>query len=400
MKKNPILDFLFNYLNDLNISCLITDGKGITMSDLDNGLRSSILKLSAASPSYVLKEIEENAIYHIIDYYECNYTFFRFPDTKEFLFAGPYLLQPLAEAEIQPLMNRLKIPQELFGQLCDYYYSIPCITGQSFQLLFLHAYNSLFESRLTDIIHVDLKNMETREQYLDQHQFLVSEDPILSMRLLEKRYQIEDELLDAVAHGNTVKALSFAESMQKIRFLPRTNNEERDAKNLTITFNTLLRRAVYKSGVPPFYIDAISCNFVRLIEQCQSIKKINDIVPYMIKSYCNLASKHNTTSYSEPVRQILVTIDASLTADLSLKRFARDLFLNTSYLSALFKKEVGMTLTDYVNKSRIEYAKKLLKSTTLSIQNIAAQSGFSDIHYFNRLFRRETGHSPKEWRNR
>ena len=68
------------------------------------------------------------------------------------------------------------------------------------------------------------------------------------------------------------------------------------------------------------------------------------------------------SSYSDPIRQILVTIDASLTGDLSLKRFASELFLNTSYLSTLFKKEVGMTLTDYVNANRIEYA-KLLRST-------------------------------------
>ena len=64
------------------------------------------------------------------------------------------------------------------------------------------------------------------------------------------------------------------------------------------------------------------------------------------------------SSYSDPIRQILVTIDASLTGDLSLKRFANELFLNTSYLSTLFKKEVGMTLTDYVNANRIRIRQK------------------------------------------
>ncbi len=57
-----------------------------------------------------------------------------------------------------------------------------------------------------------------------------------------------------------------------------------------------------------------------------------------------------------------------------------------------------MTLTDYVNKNRIAYARKLLKSTTLSIQDVAASSGIPDIHYFTRLFRRETGISPRAYR--
>ena len=218
------------------------------------------------------------------------------------------------------------------------------------------------------------------------------------MHLLEERYRIEDELLDAVSHGNLAKALSLSNSMGTMRFAPRADNELRDRKSLMITYNSLLRRSAYEGGVHPFYIDAVSSNYARLIEQSRSIAEIADITLYMVRSYCDLVEKRSTSAYSEPIRQILVTIDASLTGDLSLKRFADELFLNTSYLSTLFKKEVGMTLTDYVNKNRIECAKKLLKSTTLSIQNIAAQSGIPDIHYFTRLFRRETGMSPREWR--
>ena len=118
----------------------------------------------------------------------------------------------------------------------------------------------------------------------------------------------------------------------------------------------------------------------------------------MLRSYCELVEKRSTALYSEPIRQILVTIDASIASDLSLKRFANELFLNTSYLSSLFKKETGITLTDYVNKHRIAYAKRLLKSTTLSIQGVATSVGIPDIHYFTRLFRRETGLSPRDFR--
>lgn len=57
-----------------------------------------------------------------------------------------------------------------------------------------------------------------------------------------------------------------------------------------------------------------------------------------------------------------------------------------------------MTLTDYVNANRIGHAKKLLKSTSLQIQDIAVRCGIPDIHYFTRLFKRETGISPREWR--
>ena len=219
------------------------------------------------------------------------------------------------------------------------------------------------------------------------------------MHLLENRYTMEDEILDAVAHGNTAKALSYVQTIGTIRFVPRTGNKQRDQKNLMLTFNSLLRRTAYTAGVHPFYIDAVSSNYARMIEQASLEDTAKDIIPYMVQSYCNLVEKRNMSSYSEPVRQILVTIDASLIGDLSLKRFANELFLNTSYLSGLFKNEVGITLTDYVNKNRIAYAKKLLKSTSLSIQDVATQSGIPDIHYFTRLFRRDTGMTPREFRS-
>ena len=167
---------------------------------------------------------------------------------------------------------------------------------------------------------------------------------------------------------------------------------------MILSLNTLLRRTAYTAGVHPFYIDAISTNYARFIENAITIQNLDDVIPYLIRSYCELVTKRSTSNYSEPIRQILVTIDASPDSDLSLKRFANELFLNTSYLSSLFKKETGITLTDYVNQHRIDYAKRLLKSTALSIQTIASTVGISDIHYFTRLFRRIAGCSPREFR--
>lgn len=397
--EHSVLTFLQNYLSDLHIQHVLANGADIDLSVLDLGLRNSILKHTITTPNSMLKELEPHTIYHISDYYECSYSFFQFPD-RQILFIGPYLTQEISYHDIQTLMNNLQIPAELFPQLQDYYYALPALTAKTaFSSLLRHAYASIFDTELPSVQYFNLKQSESQEQFLETHHFYVPEDAILSMQLLEERYHIEDELLDAITHGNLAKALSVSDTMGSIRFAPRSDNELRNQKNLMITFNSLMRRTAYVAGVHPFYIDAVSSNYATLIEQCRSVDETHDITPYMIRSYCGLVEKRSMSSYSEPVRKILVTIDASLTGDLSLKRFANDLFLNTSYLSTLFKKEVGMPLTDYVNKNRIAYAKKLLKSTTLSVQDIAINAGIPDIHYFTRLFRRETGVSPREWRN-
>lgn len=397
--EHPVFTFLQNYLSDLHIQYVLANGADVDLSSLDLGLRNSILKCSKGSQNHALEKLEAHTIYHVIDYYECSYSLFQFPD-RQILFIGPYLTKEVSYHDIHTLMNNLQIPAELFQQLQDYYYALPAVTAKTaFSTLLRHVYAGIFETELPSIQYLDLKQMESQEQFLETHHFFVPEDAVLSMQLLEERYHIEDELLDAISHGNLSKALSVSDTMGTIRFAPRSDNELRNRKNLMITFNSLMRRAAYVAGVHPFYIDAVSSNYATLIEQCHTVDETHDITPYMVRSYCDLVEKRSMSSYSEPVRKILVTIDASLTGDLSLKRFANDLFLNTSYLSTLFKKEVGMTLTDYVNKNRIAYAKKLLKSTALSVQDVAINSGIPDIHYFTRLFRRETGMSPREWRN-
>lgn len=75
------------------------------------------------------------------------------------------------------------------------------------------------------------------------------------------------------------------------------------------------------------------------------------------------------------------------------------MYLNHIYLGQLFKKETGLSLNDYINKVRINKAKKLLKETGAMVYEIADQVGFSDSQYFSTVFKKIVGVSPKEYRD-
>ncbi len=397
--EHSVYQFFQDYLKDLHIQHREMARTSFSLALIDLGLRDSILKLPAEPGSPSFSSIETECLYEVEDYYMCHYTFFLMPEGSSFLFLGPYLTKQMEESDIYELMAQLDIPKEQFSQLNDYYNALPLIVDKgNFSAFLLRIYCSMFKTEKADFIHLNLRTIESRAEFLEKHEFVVPKDPILSMHLLEERYQFEDALLDAVAQGNAAKAMAYAEQIGTIRLAPRSDNPLRNTKNMYIVLNTLLRRSAYLAGVHPIYIDEVSANYARMIEQCTNPEELKEFAPLMIQKYCRLVEKQSMSSYSKPIQQILVTVDTSLTGDLSLKRFANDLFLNSSYLSALFKKEVGVTLTDYVNQSRIAYAKKLLRSTTLPIQDVAAKSGISDIHYFTRLFHRETGMSPREYR--
>ena len=119
----------------------------------------------------------------------------------------------------------------------------------------------------------------------------------------------------------------------------------------------------------------------------------------MFKTYCRLVRKHTFTNLSPTVRRAILYIDSDLSRELSLSSVAEHLNLSAAYLSAIFKKELGKTITDFINERRISHAKLLLKTTALQIQTVAAHCGFLDVHYFSRVFKKIVGKTPKSYRS-
>ncbi|HZT99337.1 MAG TPA: helix-turn-helix transcriptional regulator, partial [Ktedonobacteraceae bacterium] len=93
---------------------------------------------------------------------------------------------------------------------------------------------------------------------------------------------------------------------------------------------------------------------------------------------------------------IRFTIDQPL----SLSHIADTLGVHPSYLSRAFKKEVGMTLTDYINRLRIEEAKYLLDQGGISVTEAALNVGYNDPNYFSKVFTKLEHVTPQEYRKR
>ena len=91
-------------------------------------------------------------------------------------------------------------------------------------------------------------------------------------------------------------------------------------------------------------------------------------------------------------------IFVNLENDLSLQRIAAEFSMNKSYLSTLFKKEMGMTLTEYVNQTRIKRAIYLLNTEDMPIQEIAQWCGIPNLSYFTRIFKKEKNMRPSQYR--
>jgi YesN/AraC family two-component response regulator len=224
-------------------------------------------------------------------------------------------------------------------------------------------------------------------------------EAVFSMKILEDRYKTENTYLAAVARGDiegAIKALANFRGFSGEDRIPE--DRFRNRKNYLVVLNTLMRKAVEQGHVHPVHIDAVSSEFSRQIEGLISINQTTGFVQKMPRAYCELVNAYSTSGYSPVIRDVINVIEYHVQEPLSLNYLAGRFNINLSYLSTLFKRQTGETITGFINKRRLQLACVLLQDSALRIQEVAEQCGFLDINYFNRLFKRHYGQTPRDFR--
>ena len=347
--------------------------------------------------------IKENTLYKITDEFNCTYIFAVLPKTdKQMTFiAGPYVESGMTQQHLLTMFENYDIPQKLLSQIEKYYTSTPAITDKTLILSLFNALGELLWGDL-DQFSIEELNINFTEKPFPEIVTSISDkvdDALLAMQMLERRYDGERRLMQAVSQGVAHKADQIISSSSELVLEMRVPDPVRNMKNYVIITNVLLRKAAEQGGVHPFYIDGVSSDFAKRLEQIKTVEEGIAMQHEMVYAYSTLVKNHSMKNFSLLIQKVITLIDFDLTADLSLSKQAELLNVNASYLSALFKKETGMTLTEFVNKKRIDHAAFLLSSTNLQIQAIAQSCGIYDVNYFTKMFKKIKGKTPKEYRD-
>lgn len=372
----------------------------------DLGLRRMIYKevdykkLFAAPPD----TDTSNTIYRIQDEFLCSYICFQLPDAEipsSYLIIGPYTNQEFTKPLLLNLAGRLSLLPQQFAQLEKYYMSLPIVPDERALFSLVTTFGEYLWGSLENftVEYVDKRMPDSMEPVASRPDFKEPTEALLSMQVLEDLYAAENRLIYAVSQGLVHKAeVATSNNASFLLLEKRLTDPVRNIKNYSIILNTLLRKGAELGAVHPLHIDSLSSRFARRIEQITSLEGGIALQKEMVHKYCLLVKNHSMKGFSLLVQKVMTRIDSDLTADLSLKTQAKLLNVNASYLSTLFKKETGITLTDYVNKKRVDNAVFLLNSTNMQIQNIAQYCGIPDVNYFTKIFKKYIGKTPKEYR--
>ncbi len=406
--NSEIFGTFVSLCRSLGIQVLLFGPDYSQIRNIDYGFRGEIFQdFDYGRLARQLEEHLEAGVFYLYeDDMKLHYTMFRLPEgglpadispesDRAVCCIGPLLHEPISRPGLYELMDKLGIMPPLRQNFSEFYHRIPLFPS-------FDTWNQLVSFFLNEC-GITLKYLEINNDSLKFSPARVPDRSVPDMsdvasKALEERYEWENALLAAVAAGNLKQSMDALFQLSQYKIPARIADPIRSQKNLLLSFNTLLRKAVERSHVHPLHIDTLSRQLSIQIESALMPDQLTPLPGILIHKYCMLVNNYSRRAYSPLVQTCLDYVDFHYNADLSLSSLAAMCSVSSAYLSALFKKEMGMTITDHINFTRIQQSLFLLNASSLSIGEIASRCGFSDANYFTRTFKKLQGKTPKSYR--
>lgn len=174
-----------------------------------------------------------------------------------------------------------------------------------------------------------------------------------------------------------------------------------NAKFLFLANITITTRFAIEGGLDAETAYNASDMYIRKVDVCRSVEEVMSLHREMYSWFTNkMAGLTREKVFSRPVIQCMNYIDAHLHTVLRIAELSEVVSLTPTYLSAVFKKETGVPVSEYIMKRKIDTACNMLRYSEYSASQISEILAFSSQSHFIRCFRKTTGMTPFEYRQK
>lgn len=145
-------------------------------------------------------------------------------------------------------------------------------------------------------------------------------------------------------------------------------------------------------------LDDMKYAYFKAIDEAKDASEAVGLLNAFLEEAEKLAAANSQPAAAGNMKQLLQYIDEHYGEPLTLSSLSRHFHFNPSYLSSYFSAHNAEGFSEYLNKIRISKAAELLRASELTISEISARTGYSDHSYFTKVFKKQTGMSPSQYR--
>lgn len=309
------------------------------------------------------------------------------------IIAGPVLNEKLHEGAISNIIRLNKLPIKIKNKLVNHFE----------HMLIMDTNRYYYCGKLLEYLFRGTSADSSYGYYPRERIFIPDEyftEMIKNRETLFRHppYFLEQELLSKIKAGNLNETMTVLREINSLKRTRLSKDALRSIKNSLICSVTLFTRAAIEGGVTPEAAFTLSDSIILSIEDMDNLDELVDYEYKAAEQFVKIVLDFSKSKYSNAIQQAISYIYKNLTDKLTLRRISDAIFVHPNYLSALFRKEVGMSLSDYIMKTRVEEAKYYIRYTNTKISDIAIFYQFCNQSYFTQVFRKFVGCTPKEYR--
>ncbi|MDD4120045.1 MAG: PocR ligand-binding domain-containing protein [Clostridia bacterium] len=317
---------------------------------------------------------------------------------------GPVLLwecDDLVKNDFKKFVADKSISDDKINDIIKFAKQISCenMTSAAQMLFIIVNYIGKEESKyLSQSVKMNVQQKQIAELLIEKKQNVANME-VFGKRSKLKKYPVdmEKELIAYVQTGDNNNAKRMLNDMLgEIFSISSGNLDIIKAKLYELTAS--LMRAAVDIGAPLEDVSKYINMYNKILADNTTFEELCYLTSEIMEVFMAIVYKHRTKKQTnEHLVSAINYIKINYDKELNLKFVSNQIFVNSYYLSHLFRNEMNMTFSDYLNKIRMEESIKLLKNSQLKIQEIANLIGYADANYFAKIFKKYFGVSPKNY---
>ncbi|SFG04294.1 transcriptional regulator, AraC family [Halobacillus alkaliphilus] len=302
---------------------------------------------------------------------------------------GPFLHKEIGKKEIDGFIKAESNCKVKTERLLNYYDQLPVLNPMqmlSMERILIRILSEKQEG------HRERKHSPIQKVY--EHYLINETSP-------NNNYQLQERFTQLFKLGHSEALDIYREWRKQLFSSPSHSNAVRLEKNQLIRLIGELNQMCLAGGAQLDEVMSLSEFFMNYLETKNTTEELQELEENVIQSFmARLQRAQEAPVHSPLVERSKRYIFQNLSEALSLQDIAAAMNVHPNYLSGVFKKETGISISQFINVERVKEAKEMLSISDFTLLDISLKLGFNSQSYFTRVFKKIEGIGPNEFRKK